>query len=904
MGQTLSEPVVEKLSDSGADDLVLYGLSAMQGWRISMEDAHTAVLDLQADAGKSTQATPPDKRISFFGVYDGHGGEKVAQFAGEHLHKIVAKQDAFAKGDMDQALKEGFLATDRAILNDARYEDEVSGCTASVGILTKKHIWVANAGDSRTVLGVKGRAKPLSYDHKPQNEGEKARISAAGGFVDFGRVNGNLALSRAIGDFEFKKSADLSPEQQIVTAFPDVIQHEITEYDEFLVIACDGIWDCQTSQAVIEFVRRGIAAKQELYRICENMMDNCLASNSETGGVGCDNMTMIVIGLLNGKTKEEWYDMIGKRVADGDAAEFRGPGVRHQFDQDSPDEYEDMNHRRGGFGRNGRIILLGDGTEVLTDSDEPDMFDHHDSPSALSAGQANAAKQATADTGDVESGRSEREGTPGPGVEDDKSPSAELPATWHKQDNTLRKQDSTFRKQDNTIQEQDGTMSSPSTCSSKRKRATASDRRESDECTGELQQGSAVDASAQELAESDAGPGPGHATPPAKHAATNSLDSSAAPPNKRARTQPNETEAQAQAQANANGGAPDIVIGGAEHAADSDSEETEQGKGEKKQQQNGDASLALDVNNIVGESQPLEPPPRAGMRDPVGGYKTNAPPEGRRVRVYADGVFDLFHLGHMRQLQQAKTAFPNTYLLVGVTGDVETHKRKGLTVLTGAERAETVRHCKWVDEVIPNCPWIVTPDFLAEHQIDYVAHDDEPYGATEGDDIYAPIKREGKFLVTERTEGVSTTGIITKIVRDYEKYIARQLKRGTTRQELNVSWLKKNELDIKRQVQELRETIKTNWTQAGGELGRDLRALWQPSSSASSRPASPLRDSNSQAASPDASDDEARSAAGADEDESNGGNRSPLENAIRGSTKAGAQWVKEELKRDPFDIVH
>ena len=82
----------------------------------------------------------------------------------------------------------------------------------------------------------------------------------------------------------------------------------------------------------------------------------------------------------------------------------------------------------------------------------------------------------------------------------------------------------------------------------------------------------------------------------------------------------------------------------------------------------------------------------------------------------------------MRQLEQAKTAFPDVYLLVGVTGDAETHKRKGLTVLTGAERAETVRHCKWVDEVIPNCPWIVTPDFLEKHRIDYVAHDDLPYG--------------------------------------------------------------------------------------------------------------------------------------------------------------------------------
>jgi serine/threonine protein phosphatase PrpC len=70
--------------------------------------------------------------------------------------------------------------------------------------------------------------------------GEKARITAAGGFVDYGRVNGNLALSRAIGDFEFKKSAELAPEQQIVTAYPDVTVHNISDDDEFLVVACDG----------------------------------------------------------------------------------------------------------------------------------------------------------------------------------------------------------------------------------------------------------------------------------------------------------------------------------------------------------------------------------------------------------------------------------------------------------------------------------------------------------------------------------------------------------------------------------------------------------------------------------------------------------------------------------------
>jgi choline-phosphate cytidylyltransferase len=236
-------------------------------------------------------------------------------------------------------------------------------------------------------------------------------------------------------------------------------------------------------------------------------------------------------------------------------------------------------------------------------------------------------------------------------------------------------------------------------------------------------------------------------------------------------------------------------------------------------------------------SMRMEPPPKAGTVEPAG-YHTNPPPEGRPVRVYADGVFDLFHLGHMRVLQQAKCAFPDTYLIVGVTGDTETHKRKGLTVMSGKERAESLRHCRWVDEVVEDCPWIITVDFLEKHQIDYVAHDDLPYGASEGDDIYKPIKERGQFLVTQRTEGVSTTGIITKIVRDYEQYIKRQLQRGTSRQELNVSWLKKNEIDLKRHVAELRDTIRTNWTTTGQELSKEFRQFWQPSRASSPSSAS------------------------------------------------------------------
>lgn len=105
--------------------------------------------------------------------------------------------------------------------------------------------WASRVGLSLCPLITSLKMKVFSL-HVPAEQltkslvGEKARITAAGGFVDFGRVNGNLALSRAIGDFEFKKSAGLAPEQQIVTAYPDVVVHEIADDDEFLVVACDG----------------------------------------------------------------------------------------------------------------------------------------------------------------------------------------------------------------------------------------------------------------------------------------------------------------------------------------------------------------------------------------------------------------------------------------------------------------------------------------------------------------------------------------------------------------------------------------------------------------------------------------------------------------------------------------
>lgn len=354
MGQILSQPVVEKHSEEGKDKYLAYGLSCMQGWRINMEDSHATILNLynlpvkkddeedeKSKESKSTESTQKDNsqdvkdadndtqmddettdnskdHIAFFGVYDGHGGEKAAIFTGEKLHQLVKSTAEFNKKDYINALKQGFLACDQAILNDFYMRDDDSGCAATSAIITKDLIVCGNAGDSRTIMSTNGYAKALSFDHKPSNEGEKARICAAGGYVDMGRVNGNLALSRGIGDFDFKKNVDLPAEEQIVTCYPDVIQHEIDfETDEFVVLACDGIWDCLTSQKCVECVRRGIYEKKTLTTISEEIMDLCCAPTSDGSGIGCDNMSIVIVALLDhtkNETLDQWYEKIISRI--------------------------------------------------------------------------------------------------------------------------------------------------------------------------------------------------------------------------------------------------------------------------------------------------------------------------------------------------------------------------------------------------------------------------------------------------------------------------------------------------------------------------------------------------------------------------------------------------------------
>eukprot|EP01060_Flectonema_neradi_P020632 TRINITY_DN2814_c0_g1_i1.p1 TRINITY_DN2814_c0_g1~~TRINITY_DN2814_c0_g1_i1.p1 ORF type:complete len:305 (+),score=56.27 TRINITY_DN2814_c0_g1_i1:75-989(+) len=287
------KPVTAKYSSTLEDECLSAGATAMQGWRKEMEDAHTTILNLD-----ETSRT----RCSFFAVFDGHSGQATAQYCGQNIHKKVTASQEYKERDWASCVRASFLTTD-ADWEKERDEDDTSGSTAVMCLISPSgQIVVGNAGDSRCVLSRGGKAIPLSQDHKPTNKTELARIQAAGDDVINGRVNGNLALSRAIGDFAFKQNKDLPPEEQSITAAPDITVTEMTGDDEFIVLACDGIWDVMTNEEVVDFVGKRIE-NTEISQICEEICSRCLAPRGT--GVGCDNMTIIII-LIKDLLKENF----------------------------------------------------------------------------------------------------------------------------------------------------------------------------------------------------------------------------------------------------------------------------------------------------------------------------------------------------------------------------------------------------------------------------------------------------------------------------------------------------------------------------------------------------------------------------------------------------------------------
>jgi serine/threonine protein phosphatase PrpC len=174
-----------------------------------------------------------------------------------------------------------------------------AGATAVVVLMTPDSLYCANAGDSRAVLCQGGSALDLSIDHKPDLPVEKRRIEAAGMFVEEQRVNGMLNLSRSLGDLEYKQNKSKSKEEQAVTCYPEVKRFDFNASSEFLIIACDGIWDCLTSAEAVNIFSSKLRDQPtggKVSDVIADVLDSIIAKDiASSQGIGCDNMTCIVV---------------------------------------------------------------------------------------------------------------------------------------------------------------------------------------------------------------------------------------------------------------------------------------------------------------------------------------------------------------------------------------------------------------------------------------------------------------------------------------------------------------------------------------------------------------------------------------------------------------------------------
>ncbi|CAF3432050.1 unnamed protein product [Rotaria sp. Silwood1] len=316
MGQFLDKPKTEKHNSRGKNDDIRYGLGSMQGWRVDMEDAHATVLKLDDNYWSYW---------SYFGVFDGHAGSRTAIKAAEKLHfHIVSSLNTLVKDSLniksslsnvassqldfhkfEEAIKDAYFKFDNEWREENRTNnpDDKSGSTAISCLIDTERVYFLNVGDSRAILvSNEGRILLATKDHKPSDLVERQRIQEAGGTVLIQRVNGSLAVSRALGDFEYKNNSNRRPNQQLVSPEPEVTCHtrnltiDSSKQEEqiaFIVLACDGIWDVMTNEELAAYILGRMHVTDDLSEICNSVLDMCLYKGSK------DNMSLIIIALKN-----------------------------------------------------------------------------------------------------------------------------------------------------------------------------------------------------------------------------------------------------------------------------------------------------------------------------------------------------------------------------------------------------------------------------------------------------------------------------------------------------------------------------------------------------------------------------------------------------------------------------
>ncbi|XP_010521955.1 PREDICTED: probable protein phosphatase 2C 25 [Tarenaya hassleriana] len=216
-----------------------YSVYCRRGRREAMEDRFSAITSVHGD---------PKQAI--FGVYDGHGGTKAAEFAAKNLDTNILEEVVGRRCEMEimaEAVRRGYLTTDAEFLK----EKEVRGGSCCVTALVRDgNLVVANAGDCRAVMSIGGVAQALTSDHRPSRQDERDRIESSGGYVDtfrgVWRIQGSLAVSRGIGDIHLKQWVIAEPETKILRIEPE---------HEFLILASDGLWDKVSNQEAIDIAR-------------------------------------------------------------------------------------------------------------------------------------------------------------------------------------------------------------------------------------------------------------------------------------------------------------------------------------------------------------------------------------------------------------------------------------------------------------------------------------------------------------------------------------------------------------------------------------------------------------------------------------------------------------------------
>jgi serine/threonine protein phosphatase PrpC len=222
----------------------------------------------------------PNFDAYLFAVFDGHGGSQSVRFLSEKICDYIVATPEWTTTDLANAFIHAFANIDKDLRSKVL---DYSGTTATVVLVYENRPYIcANVGDSRAIIATNEKRfdteetlYALSFDHKPDLPVEYARIESAGGYVANSRVNGDLAVSRAFGDFQFKDRADLKPEEQKVIAVPDIeCMLQQVDVDEFILVASDGLFDVFTSIELIAYVRsRLISGKYTLEDGSVNLLE-------------------------------------------------------------------------------------------------------------------------------------------------------------------------------------------------------------------------------------------------------------------------------------------------------------------------------------------------------------------------------------------------------------------------------------------------------------------------------------------------------------------------------------------------------------------------------------------------------------------------------------------------------